>query len=98
LSGYFGLACFGIPLVYLLHRANSLSMSSLAVFAIPTGALAFYVCYKILEAIAQQTLGFGFSLVDAFKGALLGVIVVITFGLLAGITKRSRGRVEATRL
>ena len=89
LTSYLGFFIAGFPLIYLLRRAGVLSLPALILSGPVFGIFVFYYFSLFLNYLLGTSASFGLS--ASLWGALLGLSVALSFGLIAGITWRSNG-------
>lgn len=86
-TSYLGTCVVGLPLVIFLKRGGRLNLVSMSIAgAVSGGGLSACFSY-FLSLLLGSPLRFDITL--ATWGAGLGIMVAITFGLLAGITSHS---------
>ena len=83
-TGYLGFFVVGFPLVYLLRRAGLLSLPILMLSGAVFGVFVFYLFWLFLNFLLGSSAPF--ELAASFWGALLGLSVAFSFGLIGGIT------------
>ncbi len=82
---YIGMIIVGLPALYILRKFSCLNLVTLGFFGLIGGILIF--------AIIGYILGLGidssspFDLMASMWGGLLGLLVAIVFGLIAGVEK-----------
>jgi hypothetical protein len=89
LTSYLGFFIVGYPLIYLLRRTGLLSLPVLMLSGLVFGVLVFYLFSLFLGFLLESSAPFGLS--ATLWGALLGLCVALSFGLIAGITWHAGG-------
>ena len=90
LAAYVCLIVAGLPIVHVLRRIGHLNLVSLSLLGVLAGILVFYGFGQLLVILFQAKASFG--LAEVLWGAWLGFSVALVFGLIAGLTFRSTGR------
>ena len=81
--GYMGMIVLGLPIFFVLQRANLLNLFSL----LATGAIAGILVIFIAGETLGRLLGYSapFDLISIAWGILSGLIVAFSFSLIAGV-------------
>lgn len=87
-----GLLIFGFPGIKILQKRSMLSLINLGIYGAVCGTFVFIVFLLGLGFFLNST--GEFSVGSIIGGAVLGSLVAITYGLISGITNRSRGAAQ----
>ncbi|WP_227818274.1 hypothetical protein [Nitrogeniibacter aestuarii] len=88
---YLATLLVGLPLTRLLKKKNRLNLQFLVAGGTLMGTMVFYIFSVFLGLLLTSSPVLEFSTYAALFGAVLGLLVSLTFGLVAGITWRSSG-------
>ena len=88
LFGYLGFGVFGIPIVYWLNKIYKLNLIYLSLAGAATGSIVFSLFSVLLGLSLNSTTSI--NLGSILWGAGLGISVAITYGIISGITIRSK--------
>jgi hypothetical protein len=94
ITSYLGTLLFGIPTIKLLKYYNLLNLPLLVLSGSIMGIIVLCIAMLLLGLLLGSTASFNFATV--VWGAIFGFCVSITFGLIAGITRRLN-RTSATQ-
>jgi len=87
-TSYIGTLVLGLPLVVVLHRIHRLTLVPLLLCGSATGAVVFYLFLKVFALMLGSPLA-TVRIRDLVGGTMLGVLVALVFGLIAGIPWRT---------
>ncbi|MFV1985455.1 MAG: hypothetical protein ACC657_18040 [Thiohalomonadales bacterium] len=88
ITSFIGLFIIGIPLIIWLRKINRLSITNLSLAGVLSGAVIFYLFWLLLGLALQTSAIYG--VYPLIYGSTLGFVVAFTFGMVSGITNRSR--------
>lgn len=88
---YLATLLIGYPFTCLLKKVNRLNLKFLVSGGALMGAVVFYIFSLFLGLLLTSSAGMGFSMYEALFGAVLGLLVSLSFGLVAGMPWRSSG-------
>jgi len=89
LCAYLALFFVGIPIYWILKRLQVLNIFTLSVGGAVSGALLFHIFLGLIFWSSP-----GISLFGVLWGAFLGLLVALTFGLIAGV-RNNKGELYA---
>jgi len=75
----------GIPFVAFLSRKDKLSILNLLWASAALGSVVFLLFGLVFASVLESSAGAGTSLRLLVSGAVIGLIVAVTFGLIAGL-------------
>lgn len=81
---YLSCFLFGAPLIFILRRNRKLNTVYLSIGGAVLGAVVFYVFGFGFSALLNSSRNLVPSVGELFYGAVLGVLVALPFGLIAG--------------
>ncbi len=92
-ASYVGLLVAGLPIVYLLRTLQRISLGALAVAGAISGIVTSVVYLLLLGLVLNFSVAI--NLIEIVAGAILGVLVLSVFGLIAGVNNlREKGIAE----
>ena len=91
--GYMGMIILGLPIFFVLRRANLLNWFSLLAAGAIAGILVIFIAGDTLGRLLGSSAPF--DLISIAWGALSGLVVAFSFSALAGIKFRKNNREDA---
>ena len=82
-ASYVGLLVAGLPIVYVLRTLQRISLGALAVAGAISGIVTSVVYLLLLGLVLNFSVAI--NLIEIVAGAILGVLVLSVFGLIAGV-------------
>ncbi len=82
LAAIIGMATVGVPALLLLSACVRISIMSLALVGVLSGLIYFNVIMSCFAYVLESSVGA--TAISSWWGGFFGVLVALTFGLLAG--------------